>query len=164
MHGERVLLRPVQDADRAVLVAIRSRPEVARWWGPPETDEWPLDGDEDEHRFTVVADGRVVGLVQYGEEPDPMYRHAGIDVFLSPDVHGRGLGRDAVRTLARHLIDDLGHHRLVIDPAADNIAAVRAYAAVGFRSVGRMRRYERDPDGHGWRDGLLMDMLADELQ
>jgi aminoglycoside 6'-N-acetyltransferase len=26
-----------------------------------------------------------------------------------------------------------------------------------------MRRYERDPDG-GWRDGLLMDLLAEELE
>ena len=29
---------------------------------------------------------------------------------------GRGLGTDAVRTMARHLIHDRGHHRLVIDP------------------------------------------------
>jgi aminoglycoside 6'-N-acetyltransferase len=27
-----------------------------------------------------------------------MYRHAGMDLFLDPSVHGRGLGEDAVRT------------------------------------------------------------------
>jgi len=26
-----------------------------------------------------------------------------------------------------------------------------------------MRRYERDADGTGWHDGLLMDLLADEI-
>jgi hypothetical protein len=26
-----------------------------------------------------------------------------------------------------------------------------------------MRRYERDTDGEGWHDGLLMDLLAEEL-
>jgi aminoglycoside 6'-N-acetyltransferase len=26
-----------------------------------------------------------------------------------------------------------------------------------------MRRYERDVDGRGWHDGLLMDLLAEEL-
>jgi aminoglycoside 6'-N-acetyltransferase len=26
-----------------------------------------------------------------------------------------------------------------------------------------MRRYERDANGAGWHDGLLMDRLADEL-
>jgi aminoglycoside 6'-N-acetyltransferase len=68
-----------------------------------------------------------------------------------------------VRTLARHLVHDRGHHRLVIDPAADNAAAIACYAAVGFRPVGVMRQYERDIDGDSWHDGLLMDLLAGEL-
>ncbi len=95
-----------------------------------------------------------------GSGPD--YRHAGIDLFLNPAAHGSGLGTDAVRTLARHLIDECGYHRLVIDPAADNIAAIRCYEKVGFRPVGIMRQYERGPDDT-WHDGLLMDLLAAEL-
>lgn len=102
-------------------------------------------------------------MVQYGEEDEPDYRHASIDIFLDPEVHGRGLGRDAVATLAGYLVRDRNHHRLVIDPAADNDPAIRCYAAVGFRPVGVMRRYERDVDGVGWHDGLLMDLLAEEL-
>jgi aminoglycoside 6'-N-acetyltransferase len=39
--------------------------------------------------------------------------------------------------------------------------AIRCYSAVGFRPVGVMRQYERAPDGR-WRDGLLMELLADE--
>jgi aminoglycoside 6'-N-acetyltransferase len=116
--------------------------------------------------FAVLVDGvdgDVRGMVQYGEEADPDYRHASIDVFLDPAVHGRGVGPDTVRTLARYLIGERGHHRLVIDPAADNAAAIRCYEKVGFRRVGLMRRYERDPDGRGWHDGLLMELLADEL-
>ena len=76
-----------------------------------------------------------------------MYRHANMDIFLDPAVHGRGVGTDAVRTLTRHLVRDRGHHRLVIDPAADNVAAIRCYAKVGFRPVGVMRQYEQGPDG-----------------
>jgi aminoglycoside 6'-N-acetyltransferase len=82
---------------------------------------------------------------------------------VDPAVHRRGIGRDAVRTLARHLFADLGHHRIVIDPAADNRPAIRCYESVGFRPVGVMRQYEHDVDGDGWHDGLLMDLLADEL-
>jgi aminoglycoside 6'-N-acetyltransferase len=67
-----------------------------------------------------------------------------------------------VRALARHLIEERGHHRLTIDPAADNEAAIRAYERVGFRRVGLMREYWRAPDGT-WRDGLVMDLLAREL-
>jgi aminoglycoside 6'-N-acetyltransferase len=66
--------------------------------------------------------------------------------------------------MARYLVDERGHHRLVIDPAADNVAAIRCYSSVGFRPVGVMRSYERDVDGCGWHDGLLMDLLAPELR
>jgi aminoglycoside 6'-N-acetyltransferase len=100
--------------------------------------------------------------VQYGEETDPDYRHASIDIFLDPGLHGRGLGREVVAVLAAHLIDVRGHHRIVIDPAAGNDVAIRCYAAVGFRPVGVLRRYEIGPDGT-FHDGLLMDLLAAEL-
>ena len=112
--------------------------------------------------FIVAHEGRVVGAIQWHAEDEPDYRHAGIDIYLDPAVHGRGLGTDAVRTLARHLIADRGHHRLVIDPAAENAAAIRCYSKVGFRPVGVMRNYERGVDGT-WHDGLLMDLVADEL-
>lgn len=92
-----------------------------------------------------------------------MYRHAGMDVFLTTSRHGQGLGTEAIRLLARQLFEGRGHHRLTIDPAADNTTAIRAYARVGFRRVGIMRKYERGPDGV-WHDGLLMDMLREELR
>ncbi len=48
-------------------------------------------------------------------------------------------------------------------PPRTTTAAIRAYTKVGFRPVGITRRSERGPDGT-WHDGLLMDLLADELQ
>ncbi len=90
------------------------------------------------------------------------YRHGGLDIFVAPAFHGRGLGREALRLAARWLIEERGHHRIIIDPAAANARAIAAYAAIGFKPVGVMRRYERSPDG-AWHDGLLMDLLADEF-
>ena len=107
--------------------------------------------------------GEVVGAIEYSEEEEPMYRHAGIDLFLSASAQRQGLGTEAIRVLARHLIDERGHHRLTIDPAAGNHAAIRAYEKVGFSRVGVMRSYERGPDGT-WHDGLLMELLAGELR
>ena len=66
-------------------------------------------------------------------------------MFVDPAVHGRGIGTDAVRTLAAHLVDVEGHHRLTIDPAVDNAAAIRYYTKVGFRPVGIMRQYDVAP-------------------
>jgi aminoglycoside 6'-N-acetyltransferase len=100
--------------------------------------------------------------IHWAEEDDPDYHHAGIDIYVHPAFHRRGIGTDAVRTLCRHLLRDRGHHRLTIDPAADNEPAIRSYANVGFKPVGVMRQYERGPDGT-WHDGLLMDLLADEF-
>lgn len=144
------------------LVEILAEPDVAHRWGtfePGEVAEQFVDRDG---VFVIEADGRVIGAIQYEEEEDPMYRHAGIDIFISASHWDRGYGSEAVRTVARHLFGELDHHRLSIDPAADNERAIRAYEAAGFRRVGVMRRYERGPDGT-WHDGLLMDLLAEEL-
>ena len=163
LDGRALTLVPLSAAHADDLIRIRRTPEVRARWGDLDDDPgFPFEEPESP-RFAVVEAGRVVGMIQYAEELTPQYRHAGIDLFLDPAVHGRGVGRDAVRTLARYLIDDRGHHRLVIDPSADNDAAIRCYAAVGFRPVGVMRGYERDVDGRGWHDGLLMDLLAADL-
>jgi RimJ/RimL family protein N-acetyltransferase len=164
LQGDRVTLVPVTAEQVPELVRILATPEVrTRWADEAAAPGWPFD-DPSETRFAVLLDGAVVGMVQYGEEDEPMYRHASIDIFLDPAVHGRHVGRDAVRTVARHLVHSRGHHRIVIDPAADNEAAIRCYTAVGFRPVGVMRRYERDADGSTWHDGMLMDLLAEELR
>ena len=159
IRGELVELRPLTPDDAPGIRAIASAPEVVRWWGRPD-EGFPLADDPDATRFAILADGVLVGLVQYGEEPEEDYRHAWIDVFLDPRVHGRGLGTDAVRALARHLVEERGHHRVTIDPAADNAPAVRSYEKAGFVPVGTMRRAWRDPDGE-WRDVLLMELVVD---
>ncbi len=166
LHGDTVRLRPTAAADAPRLVEILAHPVVSRWWG-----EWDLDRvrseliapDDQTAVFAVETDGEVIGLIQYFEEDDPEYRSAAIDISLHPDWHHRGLGADALRTLARHLFTDRGHHRLTIDPTATNQPAIRSYERVGFRTVGVMRQYWRSPDGT-WLDGLLMDLLAGELR
>ena len=161
LSGPRVSLRNATFGDLARITAIRHEPEVARRWGTPEEGELE-EFLKDEKTFVVEAEGSVIGAIQYGEEDEPMYRHASIDIFLTTSRHGEGLGSEAVRVLARYLIEEREHRRLTIDPAADNAAAIRAYEKVGFRPVGVMRSYERGPDGT-WHDGLLMEMLAEEL-
>ncbi len=159
---ERVTLRPLAGADAAELRRIHATPEVARWWDAPD-EGFPCSDEPEATRLTILVDGAVAGLIQYYEEPEPRYRHASIDLFLDPVHHGRGLGTEALRQAVRHLIDERGHHRLTIDPAAANRAAIRSYEKAGFRAVGVMRRYEREPGaGAGWRDGLLMELIAGE--
>lgn len=154
IRGKRIVLRAVTGTDRADLDRIVREPAVAAWWSPP---------DDFDDMLAVVLDGTVIGAIQYEEEDDPEFRHAALDVFLTARHHGRGLGTETVRTLARWLVTDRGHHRLTIDPAAANAAAIRCYEKVGFRPVGVLRAYWRNPHTGTWEDGLLMDLLADEL-
>jgi aminoglycoside 6'-N-acetyltransferase len=164
LQGERVRLRPLEASDVERLVEIGAEPEVARWWGEITAESLleKAEGRDDATAFAIEADGELVGLAQFSEPGEDEFKYASVDLFLSSSVHNRGLGRDAVRTLSRWLFDERGHHRLTIDPALANEQAIRAYEAVGFQRVGILRRYWRDPEGI-WQDGLLLDLLADEL-
>lgn len=166
LTGERTTLRTATPHDIAALARIRATPEVrARWRGGTDLERATADAlDDDELAVLVIEDGigRIIGQIQWSEEDDPDYHHASVDIFIDPVAHGRGFGGDAITTLCRYLIHERGIHRLVIDPAADNTAAIRCYTRVGFRPVGVMRRYERAENGT-WHDGLLMDLLPDDL-
>lgn len=157
-------LRPLEAADVPRLVEIAAEPEVARWWREVTEEDLlaKIGPDADVLAFAIEHEGEVIGLAEASEENEPDYRHAGIDLFLATAWHSRGLGPDTVRTLARHLVRDRGHHRLSIDPAAANERAIRSYEKVGFKRVGVLRRYERGADGT-WHDGLLLDLLGEEL-
>ena len=155
-----MVLRPLATGDEGELRRIHETPEVVRWWDLPAED-FPWDEPE-ATRLTIEVDGAIAGLIQFGEEHEPRYRHASIDLFLDPALHGRGLGTEALKRVVRHLVEERCHHRITIDPATANAAAIRSYEKAGFRRVGVMRRYERDAGGEGWHDGLLMELLADE--
>ena len=158
-------IRPILPEDAPALADILAQPGVARWWGAFDQERVEKElivGEPDLRVYAIEVDGRLVGAIQSYEEAEPEFRHAGIDLFLADEMQGHGVGPTAIRLLARRLIDEDGHHRIVIDPAADNERAISAYEKVGFRQVGRMRRYQRMPDGT-WIDGLLMELLADEL-
>ena len=157
LHGREVVLRPLAPDDAAALRAIHLTPEVSAWWGEIDAG-FPFD-EPQSTRFTIWLDDRVAGLIQYGEEDEPQYPHAWIDIFVDPELHGRGVGTDAVVAVRDHLIADRGHHRVTIDPAVDNVAAVRSYEKAGFRRVGVMRAAERAPGGL-WRDALFMEYVG----
>ena len=138
---------------------------MERWWResvPVETIAAELADAGDEVVLVIEVAREVAGAIQFYEENEPDYRHAAIDLYLAGRFQRQGLGPEAIRLVATYLVEVRGHHRLTIDPAADNAAAIRAYERVGFRPVGVMRRYERGADG-SWHDGLLMDLLAEEL-
>jgi aminoglycoside 6'-N-acetyltransferase len=163
LHGERVTLRPIEAADLEPLAAVIREPSVAAWWGESDEPErlrenLRMDGDA----WAIETDGELAGWLGFTEETEPEYRSVGLDISLSERFQGKGFGADALRTAIRWFAGERGHHRFTIDPNAANERAIKAYAAVGFKPVGVMRKAEL-VDGE-WTDGLLMDLLIDELR
>jgi aminoglycoside 6'-N-acetyltransferase len=150
-------LEPLDVRHVARLRELHQRPGVSKWWGPMEPD-FPFDEPEST-RFAIVVDGEVAGMVQYGEEEWPDNRHASIDIFVGDDYAGRGIGTEAIRRTIRMLTEQRGHHRITIDPAPENAAAVRCYEKAGFRLVGTMKRSYREPASGEWRDELFMELV-----
>jgi len=165
LAGVRVRLVPADESHVPAFTRLFSDPAVSRWWPSSDPVAEAREHVVPEERRTVwaiEAEGDIIGLIQAWEEPEPEYRHAGIDLAIRGSEQGRGLGPEAIRLVARWLFQVRGHHRITIDPAASNSRAVRAYEKVGFRPVGVLRQYQRLADG-SWHDGLLMDLLHGEL-
>jgi aminoglycoside 6'-N-acetyltransferase len=163
LRGPRVTLRPPAPGEpERFAAAIAADPIAGPRWSTdlPTMVRWLTD--EELCLLTVECEGEPIGIVDFEEQSDPNYRSAGIDISLLEPWLGRGLGTEAVKLIATWLIDARGHHRLTIDPAADNSAAIHAYEKVGFRRIGVARSYELGSDGT-WHDNLLMDLLAEEL-
>ena len=155
--------------DLPALHTILDEPEVARWWRRAEWERVDEEGAvtlaiELKAAGAVAAarGGTVAGCIQYSEETDPDYFSAAVDIFVGTAAQGRGVGPDAMRTLIAWLFDERGHHRLTVDPAAENARAIHVYESLGFRPVGVLRRYERVEDG-AWRDALLMELLVEDF-
>ncbi len=112
-------------------------------------------------RFVVEVDGERVGTVTF----ECVNRRSAIaelrNLAVHPDVRGRGVGVQAARLLQRHLIRELGFHRLQLEVYGFNEAAQRHAEHAGYVREGvRRRAYRR---GDGWVDGILYGLTAEDL-
>lgn len=156
LESERLTLRPAREEDVAALVELLADPDVSRWWGSYDAARVRA---ELAGTWAIEVDGLVGGWLHAHEEREPDYPSVAFDIGVAARLRGGGYGREALRLAIRHYVAR-GHHRFTIDPSLENERAIRAYAAVGFKPVGVLRRYERGPDGR-WRDGLLMDLIVE---
>ncbi len=149
MRDGELRLRELTAGEEPALRALLAEPEVARWW---------VDGSyRAGSGWAVEIAGALAGWLEYHEEDYRWYPSVAFDIALAGDLHGRGFGRRALGLAVEHF-RVRGHHRFTVDPNAANERAIRCYRAVGFREVGTLQAYERNPAG-GWSDGLLMELV-----
>ena len=111
--------------------------------------------------FVIEADGSRAGVMEYGtfSERSRIADLGGL--ALHPDFRGRGLAEEAARVLTRHLLLDLGFHRLQLEVYGFNERAVAHAERVGFVREGIKRRAYRR---HGqWADGVLFGLVREDL-
>jgi aminoglycoside 6'-N-acetyltransferase len=136
VRGERTTLRPVEERDVDLLLAWHADPDVSRFWdGKTFTRETMLVrlARKRVSPFLVEAAGEPIGYLQVHDLDDD--GDGGLDMFLIPSARGRGLGPDAARAMARHLLEERGWRRVTVDPYRWNEPAIRGLGSAGFVEV-----------------------------
>lgn len=152
VHGTKTFLRPVEVGDVDLLVAWHRADGVARYWDwETFTRAEMLErlSRPDVAAYLVLAeDGTPIGYLQVWQEG----AEGGLDMFLVPEARGRGLGPDAARAMAEHLLCDEGWTRVTVDPYLWNERAVRGWRNAGFVEVSR-----HEPDDEHTAAWMLME-------
>jgi aminoglycoside 6'-N-acetyltransferase len=140
-------LRPTDAGDVDRLVAWHADPEVSRYW-----DDETFTRAEMEER--LARPDVEAWIVEEGDEPVGYLQvhPEGLDMFLIPAARGRGLGPDAARAMARHLVDERLWSRVTVDPYTWNDGAVRVWQRAGFIEVSR-----HEPDDEHTAHWILME-------
>jgi RimJ/RimL family protein N-acetyltransferase len=112
--------------------------------------------------FVIEADGERAGTMSF-EVANRRSRIASLGgLAVHPDFRGRRIADEAARLFQRHVIRDLGYHRLQLEIYGFNERAIRHAERAGFVREGvRRKAYLR----HGeWVDGILFGLVEEELE
>jgi RimJ/RimL family protein N-acetyltransferase len=80
---------------------------------------------------------------------------------VHPDFRGRRVGDEAARLFQRHVLEELGFHRLQLEIYGFNERAMRHAERAGFVREGvRRKAYWRNDE---WVDGVLYGLVLEDL-
>ena len=113
-------------------------------------------------RFVIEVDGARAGVMGF-EVENRRSRIAHLErLAVHPDYRGQRVSDEAARLLQRHLIRDLGYHRLQLEIYGFNERAQRHAERVGFTNEGvRRKAYWRHEQ---WVDGVLYGLVREDLE
>jgi RimJ/RimL family protein N-acetyltransferase len=112
--------------------------------------------------FVIEVAGERVGTMQF-ERTNTRSRIANLGgLAVHPDSRGGKVADEAARLFQRHLIHDLGFHRLQLEIYGFNERAMRHSERAGFTREGvRRKAYWRNDE---WVDGVLYGLVAEDLE
>ena len=165
-----VTLRRATADDVPFLVGLLTDADVAPFLAAvrastPEAVAAEIDRSEREPDafgvLVVELDGEPAGTVTW-ERVNRRSRIASVSALaIAPRLRGRGVGVEAARALQRHLIRDVGFHRIQMEVYGFNERSLRHAERAGWVREGvRRKAYWRDGD---WVDGVLFGLVEEDL-
>ena len=112
--------------------------------------------------FVIEVDGKRAGIMDF-EVANRRSQIADLGgLAIHPSFRGRHLADEAAQLLQRHLIFDVGYHRLQLEIYGFNERAQRHAERAGFTKEGvRRKAYRR----HGeWVDGVIYGLIREDLE
>jgi steroid delta-isomerase len=166
-----ISIRRAQSDDLDFLVELVNHEDVQRFLGGRAARDRDAVAAEIERsqgdptsygRFVIEVDGARAGVMGF-EVENRRSRIAHLErLAVHPDYRGGRVSDEAARELQRHLVLDLGYHRLQLEIYGFNERARRHAERAGFALEGvRRKAYWR----HGeWMDGVLFALTRDDLE
>ena len=113
-------------------------------------------------RFVIELDGEQAGMHGF-HVANERSRIARVErLAIHPRFRGRRLADEAARLCQRHLLEELGYHRLELEIYGFNDRALRHAERAGFVREGVKRMaYERHG---GWVDGVLFGLVREDIE
>jgi RimJ/RimL family protein N-acetyltransferase len=174
IRTERLLLRPLHQADLPHMQQYATRPEFYHYLPiveqTPDTvaaflEQQLAETKEIEKQHWVFAvephgAGHLIGTVRLGITKD--YRTADIGYGLNGDFQRLGYMTEAVRAVLNFGFGELGLHRIWATTDVENVASCRVLEKVGMIQEGLLRQ-DKLVRGQ-WRDSFLYAVLEGDLE
>jgi RimJ/RimL family protein N-acetyltransferase len=113
-------------------------------------------------RFVIEVDGLPAGLMGF-QVANRRSRIADLgSLAVHPSFRGRRVADEAAQLFQRHLLDELGYHRLQLEIYGFNARALAHAERAGFIREGvRRKAYWRNGE---WVDGVIYGLVREDLE
>lgn len=172
IKGEKIMLRPMTEADTDLIVNWRNQEFVRKNFiyqkpftasGHMKWIETMIEtGRAEQFIICEKSSGRPIGST-YLRDIDYDYRKAEYGIFIGEeDAIGKGYGTETARHMIGYAFDVLKLHKVTLRLLADNKAAAGSYQKAGFEQEAYLKD-EVKIDGI-YRDIILMARICEEKE
>ena len=174
LETERLLLRPYTPDDFDALLAMHSRPDVARYlyWEPRTEAEVRTTLEKKVASRAIRSEGDVLAFAVVLKATDEVvadvvlqliseeHRQGEVGFIVHPDHQGHGYATEASRALLRLGFEDLKLHRVIGHLEARNAASARVLEKIGMRREAHF--VENEYVKGEWQSGIVYAILDRE--